>query len=238
MNVLGGIMSHWGRPFMTAALLLAVLVISFPAAAFTPPTATSSWTQRSSLAIPLTGTLYVTQGWGGDVTHHGQWEYAIDFIVLGSNYRAYRGSGRRLSDYYTWEKSVYAPAAGTVIKMENSVRDNELQRPNREQPWGNYVIIDHGNGEYSVVAHFKRGSITAREGDTVQRGQLLGLAGNSGFSYAPHIHYQLQDGPDFTASTLPATFSRYYQLHFFWRTLRTDQTPQEGDLLYNPRSFF
>jgi murein DD-endopeptidase MepM/ murein hydrolase activator NlpD len=41
-------------------------------------------------------------------------------------------------------------------------------------------------------------------GETVTTGQVLGLLGNTGNSSAPHLHFQLSDGPDvLTATSLP-----------------------------------
>ena len=60
---------------------------------------------------------------------------------------------------------------------------------------GNCVIIDHGNSEYSVVAHMQQGSVTVKVGERVAAGQVIGKLGNSGDSFGPHLHYQLQSGP-------------------------------------------
>ena len=51
-----------------------------------------------------------------------------------------------------------------------------------EYPAGNYVVIEHPNKEYSMIAHFKNGSILVKEGEQVKEGQLLGQCGNSGNS--------------------------------------------------------
>ncbi len=214
---------------LLVGILLFILALPFAAAV---EAAAPEWRQQASLSLPLKGALYVTQGWGGAVTHSGRLEYAVDFVVVGARSRSYRGRGQRLSDYYTWQASVYAPAGGVVVALENSVRDNEINRPNATLPWGNYVIIDHGQGEFSLLAHFKQDSLRVKVGDKVTSGQLLGLAGNSGFSYAPHIHYQLQDGPSLGAQTLPATFARYYEASARSLVLRTNQVPREGDVIY------
>jgi len=73
---------------------------------------------------------------------------------------------------------------------------------------GNYIVIDHGNGEYSAYAHLKEGSITKKSGDKVKRGEAIAKLGNTGHSTAPHLHFQLMDGTDFfTSNGLPVTFS-------------------------------
>jgi murein DD-endopeptidase MepM/ murein hydrolase activator NlpD len=58
---------------------------------------------------------------------------------------------------------------------------------------GNCVVIQHREGEVSVLAHLKRGSIVVKVGDNVKRGQLLGKCGNSGNSSEPHLHCHLQN---------------------------------------------
>lgn len=56
-------------------------------------------------------------------------------------------------------------------------------------PNGNRVVIDHGFGYRSVYGHLSRESVKA--GDQVQRGQVIGLSGNTGRSSGPHLHYTL-----------------------------------------------
>ena len=76
--------------------------------------------------------------------------------------------------------------------------------------FGNHVIIDHQNGEYSFLAHFKQGSIAVEMGDVVKTGHLLGLCGNSGNSTEPHLHYHLQTAPTYhEGAGLPAQFRDY-----------------------------
>ncbi|MCI0452257.1 MAG: M23 family metallopeptidase [Candidatus Latescibacteria bacterium] len=77
-----------------------------------------------------------------------------------------------------------------------------------KNPIGNGVVIDHGNGEFSLLAHMQPKSLRVNTGDAVKAGALLGLCGNSGNTSEPHIHYHLQGGPDLkTAAGLPAPFS-------------------------------
>lgn len=53
--------------------------------------------------------------------------------------------------------------------------------------YGNYVIIDHGNGYQTLYGHMsKRISST---GDYVQQGQKIGLVGSTGYSTGPHLHW-------------------------------------------------
>jgi murein DD-endopeptidase MepM/ murein hydrolase activator NlpD len=58
---------------------------------------------------------------------------------------------------------------------------------------GNHVIVNLGDSVYAFYAHLQPGSITVHVGDTVRRGQTLGLVGNSGNSTEPHLHFHLSD---------------------------------------------
>jgi murein DD-endopeptidase MepM/ murein hydrolase activator NlpD len=71
---------------------------------------------------------------------------------------------------------------------------------------GNHVILDHGNQEYSFLAHLGHGSVTVRKGDHVVKGQQIGQVGNSGRSGAPHLHYSLRRSPAFICDGLPSRF--------------------------------
>lgn len=55
--------------------------------------------------------------------------------------------------------------------------------------YGNYVQIDHGNGYKTSFSHLKK--FLVKKGENVQRGQLIGLVGNSGRSTGPHLHYEI-----------------------------------------------
>jgi len=73
---------------------------------------------------------------------------------------------------------VVAPAGGTVIKAGYS------------GGYGNMVEIDHGYGLTSRYGHLSH--IDVEVGDTVTRGQLLGLVGSTGRSTGPHLHYEIR----------------------------------------------
>ncbi len=54
----------------------------------------------------------------------------------------------------------------------------------------NYVILRHEGTHYSIYYHFKRGSIAVVKNQTVTAGTQLGLAGSSGYSTGPHLHFE------------------------------------------------
>jgi murein DD-endopeptidase MepM/ murein hydrolase activator NlpD len=60
---------------------------------------------------------------------------------------------------------------------------------------GNHIMLDLGGGRYALYAHLQPGSLRVKKGDRLQRGQALGLVGNSGNSTQPHLNFHVTDGP-------------------------------------------
>ena len=58
--------------------------------------------------------------------------------------------------------------------------------------YGNYVVIDHGNGRTSLYAHQTRLNVSA--GQRVSRGQTIGFVGSTGNSRGSHLHFELHVG--------------------------------------------
>ena len=56
--------------------------------------------------------------------------------------------------------------------------------------FGNYVVIDHGNGFTTLYAH--NSSLLVNVGDTVQKGDTIAMTGSTGYSTGVHCHYEIQ----------------------------------------------
>jgi murein DD-endopeptidase MepM/ murein hydrolase activator NlpD len=137
--------------------------------------------------------------------------FAYDFLVTRGR-AVFSGSGARNEDHFCWGEPVLAPAAGRIMRAVGNVADNERPGVQREEVAapGNHVVIDHGNGEYSLIAHFRQGSLAVEEGQQVTAGTILGRCGNSGRSSIPHVHYHLQTGAAYgEGEGLPAFFTDY-----------------------------
>lgn len=76
------------------------------------------------------------------------------------------------------DSNVYACEAGTVI----ATAYHNLS--------GNYVVIDHGNGYTSRYLH--NNSFAVKNGDRVEKGQVIAYAGSTGNSTGPHVHFQVE----------------------------------------------
>ncbi len=73
---------------------------------------------------------------------------------------------------------VVAPADGVVVEA------------GRERGFGRIVRIAHGTGYTTIYGHLHR--ILVKPGQTVHRGETIGLVGSSGRSTGPHLHYEVQ----------------------------------------------
>jgi murein DD-endopeptidase MepM/ murein hydrolase activator NlpD len=67
--------------------------------------------------------------------------------------------------------------------------DGKVQKALFNGSYGNYVLIDHGNGYSTAFSHMKK--YVVRRGEKIHRGQLIGFVGNSGRSTGPHLHYEV-----------------------------------------------
>lgn len=76
---------------------------------------------------------------------------------------------------------INAAAAGTVIVSRVGGWNGG---------YGNYVVIDHGNGVQTLYAHMSTDAVSV--GDTVSRGQNIGTVGNTGQSTGYHLHFEVR----------------------------------------------
>ncbi len=77
---------------------------------------------------------------------------------------------------------------------------------------GNTIVIDHGEGLFSVYYHMHESFVTV--GEIVERGQKIGIVGTTGFSTGPHLHfilsyYTMNIEPGFLIVEQPITFANY-----------------------------
>lgn len=153
-------------------------------------------------ALPVNGSVWVAQ------------RYAVDWEELDDQNRIFAGPKEVLTSYTIYGKPVLAVANGTVA---TAINDQPNQRPGAfpsgltiEQTDGNAVILDLGDGNYALYAHLQPGSVRVAVGDSVTRGEVIGLVGNSGNTIAPHLHFQMMNAQESLASNgLPYEIDSY-----------------------------
>ena len=97
---------------------------------------------------------------------------------------------RRITQYFSWRHiglDIACPR-GTPIKAADDGVVTKMAL--LSTGYGHHVIIDHGNGKSTLYGHMD--DVYVREGQTVQRGEILGLEGSTGKSTGPHLHFEVR----------------------------------------------
>jgi hypothetical protein len=178
--------------------------------------------QRAKLRLPMSsGAWWAITGNDWSSIHKADpvsWPFAYDFVRLGPDGRTFAGNGLRNEDHFCFGQPVVAPAGGKVVLVRDDMPDQPPGQPlDAEQlagqaarMAGNVVVIGHGHGEFSYLAHLQAGSVQVKAGQMVKKGQPVAAVGNSGHSPGPHLHYHFQDGPNlFVDRGLPVLFSGF-----------------------------
>lgn len=79
----------------------------------------------------------------------------------------------------SYGSAIYAADSGKVVSSSDGWNGG----------WGNYVMIDHGNGMQTLYAHMSSRAVSV--GQTVKRGQTIGYVGSTGMSTGPHLHFEM-----------------------------------------------
>ena len=198
----------------------------------------ATYQQQTKLVFPLKGNFLVVTGHVSAPQGHEErsQQFAYDVVALGPLLELLSGDGTKNEGFIGFGKDVLAPAAGTVVYARNDIPDNPASGNQEmdkllalpDSPWGvagNCVVIDHGNGEWSLLAHMKKGSVRVKKGYRLKQGEIIGQLGNSGATTGPHLHYHLMDGPKLLLSDgLPAHFENTNY------PIRKPATPRPGRL--------
>lgn len=78
-------------------------------------------------------------------------------------------------------------ASGADILASASGKVESVSRKGKKE--GNTVVINHGNGY--VTKYMQMGDILVRQGQNIEKGNVIGRIGMSGMSFAPHLHYEV-----------------------------------------------
>ncbi len=109
--------------------------------------------------------------------------YYSNYITQGFCYRVHQFTGKYglhggIDVGCPTGTSIYAANSGTVVTST------------RVKSYGNYVMIDHGGGVYTLYAHMSSRLVSA--GDKVTRGQVIGKVGMTGYATGPHLHFEIR----------------------------------------------
>ena len=116
------------------------------------------------------------------------WGWPTDPGYTLSSYFGYRMSVFGEGDFHSgidiagtgYGSNVYAANNGVIITKAYTYS------------YGNYIMIDHNNGFYTLYAHMSGFAPGTEVGQTVGRGQIIGYVGQSGWATGPHLHFEIR----------------------------------------------
>lgn len=103
------------------------------------------------------------------------------------------------------EVNVIAANSGIVVYPN---KNSKIDCPTGRQSYspcngyGNYVVIQHSDGNYTLYGHLYQNSILVRSGDKVEQGQVIAKVGSSGYSTGAHVHFEVRIGQNAQNATV------------------------------------
>ena len=132
---------------------------------------------------------------GGEVTSEtadGKYQYPHKGgQTITSAFGVPRGNGsiHHGVDLVGVNKHIYPINSGTII-TKNYDSDG----------YGNYVVVDHNNGYWSLYAHMK--TVYVSVGQSVNKNTILGVEGSTGYSTGSHLHLEVRKGSNNLSNTI------------------------------------
>lgn len=121
-----------------------------------------------------------SSGWAWPLPYSGSYitsPYGYRSDPISGAYKFHSGIDISMASAYG--KKLVATKAGTVSLVRHT-----------SSGYGNYVIIDHGNGWASLYGHCSSTAVSV--GQTVSQGQVVAYVGTSGYSTGPHVHFEIR----------------------------------------------
>lgn len=103
--------------------------------------------------------------------------------------------------------TVYAARAGVVIDTKEDSNTGGYEP--KFEPYGNYIKVYHEDGTIGSYVHLKQNGSLVSKGDKIEKGQIIGISGNTGWSSGPHLHFMVSQNKDFKSISLPIKFMNY-----------------------------
>ena len=103
---------------------------------------------------------------------------------------AHMGKLRNAIDFIVYKETPVLAADDGIIIFVKDISD--IGGPNPVYwEYTNFIVIMHSNGEYSRYDHLSYNSSTVKVGQNVRAGEEIAKVGMTGYTYLPHLHFQV-----------------------------------------------
>lgn len=138
-----------------------------------------------ALPYPKGAKYKIVQGFNGSFTHNsGRSRYAIDFNL-------------RVGD------TINAAREGIVVRIKDDSKEHGGKKFINK---ANLITILHDDGTMAAYVHLDYKGVLVKPGDTIKRGQPIGISGLTGFTRGPHLHFVVRKGKNVS---IPIYFKGY-----------------------------
>lgn len=134
-----------------------------------------------ALPWPAPKAFFLAQGWNTTFTHQGEAAHAVDLSMPEGT-------------------DVCAAREGTVIATNDGATRGGTTDEFHELAMTNFIYVRHADGTHARYLHLAPGGVLVTAGQAVRRGEVIGKSGNTGFSEAPHLHFEVTAPLDGTRS--------------------------------------
>ncbi|MCW5979247.1 MAG: peptidoglycan DD-metalloendopeptidase family protein [Bryobacteraceae bacterium] len=176
--------------------------------------------------LPFQGSAYLVQG-GDAYTSGAVCDGRRCLVIAHKNALAAALDWQQTTEEGQGNQHMLAIADGTVVAIANNITCNSVNTaclvgyddyakpcPSNDGA-GNYVVLAHSDGSYSLYAHLKSGSVQVAANKTVLQGAYLADQGHSGSANSPtkyrncgdHLHFQRQTSPALWGPSVPTDFT-------------------------------
>ena len=103
---------------------------------------------------------------------------------------AHIGNLRNAIDFIVDEQTPVLAAADGIVTFVKDSSDTGGSNP-IYWDYTNFIVIRHSNGEYSRYDHLSYHSATVKVGQRIKAGKEIARVGMTGYTYLPHLHFQV-----------------------------------------------
>jgi murein DD-endopeptidase MepM/ murein hydrolase activator NlpD len=120
--------------------------------------------------------------------YHLPYEENKNHLLVQGYFSRYTHKNRAALDFKMKKGTkICAVRDGVIVRLKED--GNKGGSNAKYRPFGNFVVIQHGDGSRTGYWHLQFNGVLVNIGDTVKQGQVIGLSGRTGYTYFPHLHF-------------------------------------------------